>query len=217
MTSRARVRLRAVGRTTPAEQAARDAGISLIEVVVSMVLMGIFLSMFAAGIAKMYNAADRTDSLTQTSAQVDIAFDRLDKEIRYASAINPPGKGTDGNWYVEFLNTSSGTSACTQLRVANSQLQQRTWTGTPTGAPTWTPLASSVAAPGATSPFTWYAAQGSQLTQRLKVTLNAVSGVGSAQRQSTTMVTFSAMNSSQGGSLSNDGVTLICQTGVARP
>lgn len=192
----------------------RESGFTLLEIMVSMTLMGFFMIMFTGAILQMYRVSNRTAAITSSASRLNTAFERIDKQIRYASAISPPNQARSpfGAWYVEFVNTTSGADACYQLRVYGSQLQERTWSGSPAVAPVWVPLASGIKMP-ATSPFGFSTAAGSQTSQRLKVSLssNPSTGGGTTGVTSQTAVTFAAMNSGQVSSTTNDGSTLICQ------
>jgi prepilin-type N-terminal cleavage/methylation domain-containing protein len=189
-----------------------DEGFTMIEIMVSMSLMTFFMAMFTGAVLQMYKVSNKTQAVTNSSTQLNIAFERIDKQVRYASAISPPNqtKSVLGGWYVEFVNTTSGTDTCYQLRVYNSQLQERTWSGTPTAPPTWFSLANGVVMP-TSSPFSFNTAAGSQTAQRLTLSLATTASARDTVTTSQTKVTFEAMNSGQGTSPTNDGSSLICQ------
>lgn len=190
-----------------------EAGFTLLEIMISMVLMTFFMVLFTGAVFQMFSMSNKVGAVTESSTQVNIAFQRIDKQIRYASSIDAPNTvlSTGGAWYVEFVNTTSGSDVCYQLRLINSQLQERTWTGTPALTPTWVPLASNVVMPTST-PFTFTPATGSQTAQRLKVAFSSKSVTNSTtSATSQTAVTFAAMNSGQGTSATNNGTTLVCQ------
>lgn len=173
-----------------------DAGVTLIELTVAMVLMSIFLAMFSAGVASMYRALNKTESTTTAQSQMNIAFLRLDREIRYAADISAPGT-VAGNPYVEFLVTNTGTPTCTELRldVAAKQLQRRSWPqgATPLSPTAWRPLATGVSS---TQPFTRSAADATYNFQRLELRLLASAGSGATATTKQTAVTFTALNTS---------------------
>lgn len=130
----------------------RDLGTTMMELVVGMTLMGVFMTMFAAAITMMYNTANKTESLNETSAQLNVVFNRLDTLVRYASAISEwPTRAADGNWYVELQTTNTGSTVCTQLRLNTGeahQLEQRTWNepiaSSADGPTDWVPIASNI-------------------------------------------------------------------------
>ena len=182
----------------------RDSGTTLIELVVTMSIMGIFLAIFTGAMVSMYHSTSKVQGVTDTSAQLSTAMSRLDASVRYAAAISPPVTGTDGNAYVAWQSTYTGSTVCTQVRVnaSTSQLQQRTWTvsgASATGLTSWTPLASEIAAKdpstgAALTPFTFLAATGAVPNEQLLVSLVAVSGSGSQQTVTRRAVTFTAFN-----------------------
>lgn len=181
-----------------------DSGTTLIELVVTMSIIGIFLVIFTGAMLSMYHSTNKVQGITDTSSQLSTAIGRLDTSVRYAAAISPPVTGSDGNAYVAWQSTDTGTPVCTQVRVnaTTSQLQQRSWTvsgSSATGLTSWTPLASEIAArdpsTGATlTPFTFLAATGAVPNQQLQVSLVAVSGTGSQQTVTRRSVTFTAFN-----------------------
>src|SRR5207247_108877 len=108
----------------------KDAGITLVEVVVALSIMAFAMTMFTTGILQVFRAQNKTDSASNAQTRVNLAFLRLDKELRYSSDVSSPGKYNSVNWRVEYLITNSGTAECNQLQldVASGELQHRTWT-----------------------------------------------------------------------------------------
>ncbi|HEX2901856.1 MAG TPA: hypothetical protein VHO01_00250 [Jatrophihabitans sp.] len=184
-----------------------DAGTTLMELLVGMMIMAIFGGIFTTSIVLMTSSSTKAESLATTSSQLSVAFQRLDKSIRYAAAISTPGQsyggGTTGDWYVEYRTTNTGTERCTQLRVdqASKQLQVRTWTpvsSVATGLSGWVPWGSNITNGGAASgsadvPFTLPTAGSSVTFQQLQVTLVDVSGNPPTTSRST--LTLPALNS----------------------
>jgi len=167
-----------------------DAGVTLLELVVSMTIMSIFGAMFVSAIAQMYQVANRTNAAASALSQINIAFQRLDGQFRYASGISTPGPATGTDKYVEYLTTNTGTAVCGELRLRSttSQLQSRQWTqgGTPGG---WTTLASNVSS---STPFTVVTPATGSAYQTVTVSLaSTVSG-----RTRTFRTTFAALNTS---------------------
>lgn len=191
-----------------------DLGTTMMELVVGMTLMGVFMTMFAAAIGMMYNSANKTESLNETSSQLNVVFNRLDTSVRYASAISTPGQ-SGGNWYVELQTTNTGSTVCTQLRLNTDakQLQQRTWTepiATSSGRPTdWVPLASNITV-GDAVPFELTPASGIVNFQQLRFRMASESGTNRSATTSLSDVTFTALNSTL-----NTPTTGIC-AGAAR-
>jgi prepilin-type N-terminal cleavage/methylation domain-containing protein len=175
----------------------RDEGFTLIELMVSVVVLGIFMSVATGGFINLFQTASRTQALADAQQQLGIAFNRLDREIRYASGISTPGF-VGAEPFVEFRTTYTGSPVCTQLRVrpTTGQLQQRTWTqgtGTVTPSP-WTQLATNVTT--TTQPFTLTAADATFNFQRLGISLTTMAGgvVTTGTRQFS--ASFTALNTS---------------------
>jgi type II secretory pathway pseudopilin PulG len=179
-------------------RAGRDDGVTLIDVVVAMSLMSIFLAMFTTSILSVYRALNRSEARAASQSQLNIAFLRLDKEIRYAAGIAAPGL-VGADQYVEYVQTSAGTAICVQLRLNRStrQLQRRWWSqsATPT-ASAWLPIASNVDSGAADGPFTRLPADPTYGFQRLRVTLVARNGSGQTADVRSTDLTFAALNTS---------------------
>lgn len=210
----------ALGRRLP--KAAREQGTSMMEMVVGMGLMAVFLAIFTTSMFSVYRISNHTESLTVTSGQLNTAFLKLDKLVRYASAVSTPSSTANaaGNYYVEVQSTSSGATVCTQLRLNTGTgiLAQRNWqvpsAGTATGLTSFAPLASGITANG--QPFV-LVANGSVDYEQLTFNLRAT--FGSAGTGSDSTVTFTALNSndsSQKARTDPTGPDSVCQE-VGRP
>jgi hypothetical protein len=207
-----------------------ERGTTLLELLVGMGLMMIFLATFTGAILMLNQTANHNEAVVSTSSDLNNAFLHLDKTVRYAASIsNPDVSSTSGDWYVEYLTSSTGTSICTQLRVRTGieQLQSRTWTLTSSGytnLSSWTRLADNISNGNATTasstppvPFTLTASGGNVDIERLTVQLVTTSGNPPTSSQST--VTFAAVNSqtaSQAASNSSTYASSVCNQ-VGRP
>ena len=128
-----------------------DAGVTLVEVLISASLFTVVLSLVGAGLAELGKSAARTTALSNAQDALRLAWQRLEGEVRYASAIGAPAQvaGDAGNWHVVFA-TASG---CTELRLdaTGKDLDQREVTS---GSP-WVTIAPGVTAvAGSSQPFT---------------------------------------------------------------
>lgn len=178
----------------------------MIELVVGMTLMAVFMTMFTAAITTMYRSANKTESLNRTSAQLNLAFDKLDSSVRYASSISTPGQGPGGAWYVELRTTNTGSPICTQLKVSptSQQVQRRSWPSplpAATAAPAWVPVANNITngagAPGSVAqPFVLVDPSTALPYQQLRVHLESTTGNGASVTTSVADVQFTAVNSS---------------------
>lgn len=187
-----------------------DRGITLIELVVSMAILGIVLTIVTGAMISMYRATDKAEGITSTSAQVNMALTKLDSSVRYAAEISEPIQKS-GDWYVTYRSTYSGVTDCKQLRfnMATRQLQWRGWTAGAGASPSaWSPLASelhlSEAGGSPATPFVITTSRGTEdldaiAHQQLRVRFDAVSGEGDRKTTSATDVTFTAFNARVGG------------------
>lgn len=198
---------------------ADDSGTTLLELVVGMVIMTIFMGMFTTAILVMSNTTNTVQVAADTSNQATDAYLRLDREIRYASAISTPSySATAAMWHVEFAttiisrsgtNTVTNTTQCTQLAVAPPSasngnvgvLQQRTWTVGATQANPWGVLASNVSNYGSstsTSPFpaTSAISGGNASTSMQQLTIKLAYAEPTSTTTTTSSYTFTAVNSS---------------------
>lgn len=193
----------------------RDAGTTMMELVVGMTVMGVFMVMFTGAITLMFNSATKTESLNNTSAQLNAAFIRLDTVVRYATAVSQPGQSS-GDWYVELqsIDPQTGDTQCTQLRltspsdlVAPQQLQQRTWTvegdGEVANQSAFMPIASNittgVAASEDNQPFK-LDLEPKLRYQRLQFRLKSAMPDSQGRTESNSDFTFTALNSTRSNS-----------------
>ncbi|BCJ45713.1 hypothetical protein GCM10010168_58670 [Actinoplanes ianthinogenes] len=171
-----------------------DRGFSLIDLMVSMSLMAVFMAIFTTGIVQMYRTAGRAEATQAVQGNLDVAFERLDDEVRYAKAISKPD--TDGHW-VEYLTVDGAAQTCTGLRLQGGLLQRRTWASGATPGSTWNTLASGVSG-------TFTAGSRADQRQQLTVQLSARFTADDAARE--TSFQFTALNSDATASKTNDTV-----------
>lgn len=182
----------------------RDDGVTMMEVVVSLTLMAVLMTVFTTSVISVYRNVNLTESLSTAQTQLNNAFLRLDKDVRYASGISRPLRVGDVQ-FVEYLNTSTGTEICTQLRfgVRTGELQRRTWNRTqipiaPTG---WALLASNLTTAPGTVPFTRIpenlatGAAGESNFQQLE--LNFTVNIRTDRQIAQSKITFTALNTSR--------------------
>jgi Tfp pilus assembly protein PilV len=180
-----------------------DAGLTLIDVLVSMTIMTVITALFTAGIVQMYRMVNGTDDRAVAQSQVSVALLRIDKDVRYASGLSVPYT-LSANQYVDFLVPKAGSSTCVQLRVVASTkvLQRRTWTwkANPLGATPWVTIASNVTSP---TPFTYTGPDTEISYQRLTVDLSVTTGPTGKTVTKNSKVTYTALNTTT-KSVNND-------------
>jgi type II secretory pathway pseudopilin PulG len=198
-----------------------ERGTSLIELIVGMMIMSVCGAIFLGSAVTLSRVTAKTQSVTSSASQTNLAYLSLDKTVRYASAIATPGKSSTGRWYVEFRSTTiDGTEECTQLRLDNAtkQLEQRTWDAdtTPVTPAVFRQISTgftngTVAVGAATQPFVLKpdpaVPEPTANHQRLIVTLVSAAGTSGTSSASESTFTLTALNSMPAPSGS------ICQQG----
>ena len=173
----------------------RDAGFSLVELVVAMAVTSLLLAAVATAVTGMLRAYGTVQDTTLADDRGRVVLDRLDRDLRQAAALNAPGVA-GGAAYVEYETDVDRPATCTQWRLdaATHVLAVRRWTlPGPAGAPAWSAVATGVANDlTAEPPFAVAPAQGAvdraQLTVQLRLSL--------ARGQALTRATITARNSS---------------------
>lgn len=190
-----------------------DEGTSLMELMVGMVVMTILMTICTSAIVSMFAGTGKTQGVQNSSLQLNVAFNRLDSQVRYASAIDQPtGSLSTDTLSVTFLTATPASNRCTQLRIrtlagtTQQQLVERTWTVTvnPDGTVAtsavsgWSQLAAGITAidqSGASVvPFT-VSTPANGTVQQLRLRLIALDSASQAQTKSSSEVVFSALNS----------------------
>lgn len=147
-------------RLRPTRYQAGD-GFTIVELLISMILLAVVSTSFLAATNAIYSGIHKQQGITDAADGNRRAFELLDKQVRYASAINTPGTAADGNFYVEYQwsksNGSLDTPTCSQWRLnpTTDVLQWRSWAATGvtlTPAPAWTTVDTGVANNPATAP-----------------------------------------------------------------
>jgi len=176
-----------------------DRGVTLAEMAVTTGLMSVVMAVFTTGIIQIFRAGDKNELVALTQSQLNTAFLRLDRELRYASGIGPVH--TDGtNVFVEYVNTgtASGIPECAQLELhaATKTLRRQVWPQTTTPLNNWAVLANQVSV--AKSSFTLLALTLNTGFQRLRIQLVVATNPGAGQTEATSDLTFTALNSTRG-------------------
>lgn len=175
-----------------------DDGVTLAEMTVTTSIMSLVMAIFTTGVVQLFEAGNSNEMAALTQSQLNTAFLRLDRNLRYAAGIGPVHTDSAGNAFVEYLNTETptGKPECAQLQLykAGETLRRQVWpqTTAPTGG--WVVLAGEVNV--AKSSFTLLRPGLDTSFQRLRVTLVVTSNPGTGQTEAMTAITFTALNSS---------------------
>ena len=103
---------------------------TLIELLVTMGLFSIILAVFGAGVDVMFKDVRRSQGQSDNLDGSRRVVQLMDKQVRYANAINPPGAGAvAGATYVEWRQGLDGKrQTCVQWRSSpDGTLAYRTW------------------------------------------------------------------------------------------
>jgi type II secretory pathway pseudopilin PulG len=192
-----------------------DAGMTMTDVMVAMAITSMIAAIVSTSLVSLYNVVSDTVRTDDTYAQLGVAYQRLDQQIRHAYDISAPGPAADGSPSVEYLTRdSAGAWTCNQLRLTDQQLKARSWPMTAT-APTggWRILASGLSGPTTADPAPAASAPAGQVLNfpgtgpgtgltaagygplhlRVRLTATAAEAKGTTRRENT--MTFVAANS----------------------
>lgn len=199
-----------------------DQGFTLVELMVSMFIFSLLLVVFSAGITSISRSTARVTATGDAMTELNRLYNRLDKEVPYASAINRSVL-SNGSWYLEhYTKTTDGSVPfCTQYRLVNAtgQIQVRRWNATgAAGLTTWNTLATGVEARGG-APFTMLPADQTYVRQRLVVAVDVRKKGTPVQQLDTTLVARNTTpDTGTNADQNNDGISdsQVCQ-GAGRP
>jgi Tfp pilus assembly protein PilW len=185
-----------------------DSGATLTELLVSMGVFAMLLALVAASTTSMFDSlrkqTGQTDNLDNSRKVITL----LDKQVRYANAVNTPGTGTDGNFYVDFrIGNTNQQQTCYQWRwvTTTKALQYRTWkpdlfggAGTP-AATSWITIGNGVSKSGATPIFSITPDTAAVTASHELLTVTFVSTHGKPAKSTTSRVGLTAANTSSSG------------------
>jgi type II secretory pathway pseudopilin PulG len=171
---------------------------TLVDLLVSMAIMSIVMSIFTTGMVLMYRSANGAEARADAQSQVSLALQRLDSEVRSAAGIGLPDTFSNGDPRVEFATVETAEVECVQLRVSGGRLQQRRWMyqSSPAQPSPWITLASGVTAVPS-QPFSRSLATDDVGYQRLRIQLRVISGGGPTRVTKDSDITFTALNTSR--------------------
>jgi len=136
-----------------------DGGFSLSELMISMSIMSVVTIISASGFLGMFRAADLTETAARTQTNTMAAFEKLERDIRYAERINVPYLRTNGAFAVDYvIPDDHGVLQCVRLTLpaAGGSLTRLQWpqSGTPTGVSATTVALDMASGNGSATPFT---------------------------------------------------------------
>jgi hypothetical protein len=181
-----------------------DRGVTLAEMAVTTGIMSAVMAIFTTAIIQLFQAGNKNELVALTQAQLNTAFLRLDRELRYAAGFSAP-RDDGTNWYVEYVNTGTltGKPECAQLRLdaATKTLRRQVWPQQKGVGPTgkFAVLANNVIVDrDKKSVFTLADPLKVTTFQQLTIVLVVATNPGRGQTESRTELTFTALNSRAG-------------------
>lgn len=209
--------------------APRDAGLTLVELVVAMFVFSIVSAVFLTSVIGLIRATSDAEARSRSATGIVLITQQLDRQVRYADSINFPGVGPSGARYIEFrtpaASSRTGVTECTQWRFLpdEGRIESRTWAdaASPTLPAFTTRMTEVVDEGGLTYPFRMIPASPTDsLSQRLQITIVA----GSERTGSRSELAFVARNSSVlspgNRDANSDGVSdapFVCRPAGSRP
>jgi len=192
-----------VRRRWAADGGARpDAGVTLVETLVAMSIFSVVMAIFMSAVLSMTTSTSRVNNTADAGDGVRAVFLRLDRQVRYADAINQPSPAPGGRWYVEFRTAQRAggqPTLCTQWRYdpTTASLQVRTWDDGQTPADSFSTVATRVLPDaGSGSPFAVALAGADHVNQKLTVSVTSGAGTGDSAGRASMTTSFVARNSS---------------------
>lgn len=193
-------------------------GFTLIEMVVAVGIFAVFTVLFITAVVGLTRGTTKAKSTAEASSAVLTVFQNMDRQVRYADAINFPADGANGARYIEFrLPASSavtGVTTCVQWRFRPDKgiMETRQWTDGPSSIPSaWsTKITTAIFSSASGYPFQMVPAIGGDGTakQQLILSINAGSVDGGGVAEMST--TFVARNSSTSTSTNSASSAPVC-------
>jgi prepilin-type N-terminal cleavage/methylation domain-containing protein len=189
----------------------RDAGFSLMEVMVGSALMSVVMAIATAAFVHMYRTTSLTEANALTEANLMASFAKLDRDVRYAYRINAPYQPDASTFAVDYVvPDANSTLLCVQLTlpVSGGALIRKQWPQTSTsadaaavtsGVATNVVTANSITNAGGTavpaSPFTVRTTgQDGSNFDRLRINVNSTAGNSDKGATRNYNLQFTALN-----------------------
>lgn len=192
-----------------------QAGVTLVELMVTMFVFTIFLGIVLSSLIGLTKASTQAQTVARSSTGVLDIFQKFDRAIRYADVINPPGDTINGR-YVEFrvpAAAAGSPATCTQWRYVplKNIIQSRQWKdGAASPSIPFNTKLSYVFDDGADYPFILTPAGGGSDMQQLTLTVDAGNA---AQKGALISTKFVARNST----VKSNSAGTVCSAGAMRP
>ena len=204
-----------------------DSGFTLIEMMVSVSIFAIFVTVFIASVVGLARGTTTARVTAESSSGVLNVFQNIDRQVRWSNAINRPGSGSSGSTYIEFQlpasSSADNTTRCVQYRYdpSGATIASRMWVSGVTPLPGFgVKLTNVIADPGPGYPFSMLPAGGFSDRQGLAISLDAGAvGISDVHMTSTYMARNSFADSVTNADNNNDGQSdqMVCNPTGFRP
>lgn len=176
-----------------------EEGFTLVELLVSMVILGIFFSVFTGVIVKVF---DTTRSQQARSISVDASRNItqvIDRQVRYANAVFAPQTSPNGTQYVAWSSKNrQGIENCFQWRVTpGGVMSWASWQKGTSPTPTFATVGINIGRRGTADIFSL--TDNSAYATRQRLSLSFQSGATAGKDGSPTRVTLTALNTRSAG------------------
>jgi prepilin-type N-terminal cleavage/methylation domain-containing protein len=142
-------------------------GVTLVELLISMMVMSIALVIFLSTLVSIQNAVGAQDKRSQNNDQGRLAIEALDREIRSANVVYDPKDETPAYYRLRLYTQTNATTRnpspgylCSQWQITTDNLlQNRTWPALkPQLATAWRTVATGIVNRSITTPVTAFGA-----------------------------------------------------------
>ncbi|HJP65022.1 MAG TPA: hypothetical protein VKA30_01810 [Actinomycetota bacterium] len=114
------------------DRAHSEAGMSLAELMVGMLILGIIVPVLLTTLVSVQTRVGREQDRSLTNDQARLAVEELDREIRSGNLLYDPASETPPFMTLRIYTQTNATTRdpgnrCVQWRLQNGQLQRRDW------------------------------------------------------------------------------------------
>jgi len=140
-----------------------ESGVTLVELLVSMSLLGIVLPIFLGVLVSAQSGLVKQADRSQTNDQVRQAVEEIDREVRSGNVLFNPANENPPYMSLRVYTQANAPSRetgglpgerCVQWRISGGQLQRRDWPLNTTTASSWRIIADHVVNTSSTPAFT---------------------------------------------------------------
>lgn len=112
--------------------AADERGMTLVELIVAMMILGIAMAIFTTTLASVQRGIVRQDQFSRTNDQARLALQQLDRQMRSGNVLYDPATEPDPYYMVRIYTQANaptlGSFSCVQWKIdAAKQLSTRWW------------------------------------------------------------------------------------------